>query len=76
MTETFREDERVRQKRIVLMMMLHSGSALIALGIAIAILGTPDRIWGVLAIVTGVLLWLRVFRRLAAVSKEHSEKGP
>ena len=55
-------------------MMLHSGSAVIALGIAIAILGTPDRVWGILAIVVGVMIWIQTFRRIAAVSKAPSEK--
>ena len=68
LAETFREDERIRQKRIVFAMALHSGSAMIALGIAIAILGTPDRIWGILAAAIGALVWLQAFRRLVATS--------
>ena len=76
MRGTFREDEQSRKKRIILTMMLHAGSVMIALGIAIAILGTPDRIWGIFAIAIGVVIWLRVFRCLAVESGGHSEKEP
>ena len=71
----FREDEQSRNKRIILTMMMHSGSAMIAAGIAIAILGTPDRIWGIFAVAIGVVIWLQVFRRLAVISGGRSEKG-
>lgn len=57
-------------------MMLHAGSAMIAMGIAIAILGTPDRLLGLLAAAIGVIIWLRVFKRLAAVSRDLVGKRP
>ena len=74
MRGVFREGEQSRQKRIILTMMLHAGSAMIALGIAIAILGTPDRIWGIFAIAIGVVIWIHIFRRLAVESGGRSEK--
>jgi biopolymer transport protein ExbB/TolQ len=53
-------------------MMLHAGSAMIAMGIAIAILGTPDRLLGLLAAAIGVI----IFKRLAAVSRDLVGKRP
>jgi Flp pilus assembly protein TadB len=71
---TSKATDRGRNSRVVLMMFLHAGSALIALGIAIAIIGEPDWRWGLLAIALGVMIWLRMFRRIAVEMKTPREK--
>ena len=56
-----KEDVR---RRIVLNLVFHVGSAMIAFGIVIAILGEPGWPWAVMAIGLGVAIWMRVFRTM------------
>jgi hypothetical protein len=74
--QTEQGSSRGRSTRVVLMMFLHAGSALIALGIAVAIIGEPDWRWGLLAIALGVAIWLRMFRRIAKELKSPRQNMP
>jgi hypothetical protein len=55
----------------VVNLIFHVGSAMIAFGIAIAILGEPGWPWAVMAIGLGVAIWVRVFRTMYNDNKKH-----